>query len=87
MGPPKLVELLRQDTDARIPSNGLSLPHGSCLPGGSPPGFHYPLRARYAAPAHVLRTVIRDDRAEELVTLLLDDFLELVAEWWELRKR
>lgn len=31
--------------------------------------------------------VVRDDRAEEIVTLLLDDFLELVAEWWELRKR
>jgi hypothetical protein len=31
--------------------------------------------------------VIRDDRAEEIVTLLLDDFLDLVAEWWELRKR
>lgn len=31
--------------------------------------------------------VIRDDRAEEIVTLLLDDFLELIAEWWVDRNR
>ena len=31
--------------------------------------------------------VVRDDRAEATVTLLLDDFLDLVREWWELRTR
>ena len=28
-------------------------------------------------------TVVRDDRAEATVTLLLDDFLALVSAWWE----
>ena len=28
-------------------------------------------------------TVVRDDRAEAMVTLLLDDFLALVSAWWE----
>ena len=31
--------------------------------------------------------VVRDDRAEATVTLLLDDFLDLVSEWWGLRTR
>ena len=31
--------------------------------------------------------VVRDDHAEEIVTLLLDDFLDLVGEWWEARQR
>ena len=31
--------------------------------------------------------VIRDDRAEAFVALSLDDFLELVAEWWVGRNR
>ena len=31
--------------------------------------------------------VVRDDRAEATVTLLLDDFLDLLGEWWELRTR
>ena len=31
--------------------------------------------------------VVRDDRAEEIVTLLLDDFLDLISEWWELKRR
>jgi len=31
--------------------------------------------------------VVRDDRAEATVTLLLDDFLDLVEEWWGLRTR
>lgn len=31
--------------------------------------------------------VIRDDRAEAFVALSLDDFLELVREWWEGRTR
>jgi len=31
--------------------------------------------------------VIRDDRAEAFVSLSLDDFLELVREWWEARTR
>ncbi len=31
--------------------------------------------------------VVRDDRAEATVTLLLDDFLEFISEWWEGRRR
>ena len=31
--------------------------------------------------------VVRDDRAEAFVSLLLDDFLDLVKEWWELRNK
>ena len=31
--------------------------------------------------------VIRDDRADAFVSLSLDDFLELVREWWEGRTR
>jgi hypothetical protein len=31
--------------------------------------------------------VVRDDRAAPTVTLLLEDFLELVGEWWGLRTR
>lgn len=31
--------------------------------------------------------VIRDDRAEPFVALLLEDFLELVSEWWQGRMR
>ncbi len=33
------------------------------------------------------RYVLRDDRAEPFVVLLLEDFLELVREWWEGRGR
>ena len=31
--------------------------------------------------------VCKDDRAEPLVTMQLEDFLELVREWWERRER
>ena len=31
--------------------------------------------------------VIRDDRAAPFAVLQLDDFLDLVREWWELRQR
>ena len=31
--------------------------------------------------------VIRDDRAEPFVVLALDDFLDLIREWWEARSR
>ena len=31
--------------------------------------------------------VIRDDRAESFVVASLEDFLELVREWWEGRRR
>jgi len=31
--------------------------------------------------------IVRDDRSEATVTLALDDFLELVEEWWALRQR
>jgi len=31
--------------------------------------------------------IVRDDRAEATVTLLLEDFLDFVGEWWEARTR
>lgn len=31
-------------------------------------------------------TIIREDRSEATVTMLLEDFLELVAEWWRMRQ-
>ena len=40
-----------------------------------------------AAPGRIPVAVLRDDRAEPFVVLLLEDFLELVREWWEGRGR
>ena len=40
-----------------------------------------------APPGRIPIAVVRDDRAEPHVTLTLDDFLDLVAEWWALRSR
>jgi len=31
--------------------------------------------------------VCKDDRCEPTVTMLLDDFLEVIGEWWEASKR
>lgn len=45
-------------------------------------------QATAAAPkGRIPLAVIRDDRAEAFVALSLDDFLELVAEWWAGRQR
>ena len=42
------------------------------------------MQAIAAAPkGRIPIAIVRDDRAKELVTLLLDDFLELVFEWWK----
>jgi hypothetical protein len=38
-----------------------------------------------AAEGRVPLAVVRDDRAEPFVALRLDDFLELVTEWWARR--
>ncbi|MFZ4739120.1 MAG: hypothetical protein ACOYM9_24405 [Bradymonadia bacterium] len=38
-------------------------------------------------PGRMPIAVVRDDRADPTVTLLLEDFLELVGEWWGLRTR
>lgn len=47
-----------------------------------------PRQAEASAPkGRIPLAVIRDDRAEPFVVLGLDDFLELVAEWWEARRR
>ena len=56
---------------------------------GKKPNIRAALRqAIEAAPkGRIPISVVRDDRAEEIVTLLLDDFLDLVSEWWEMRKR
>lgn len=44
-------------------------------------------QARAAAPQdRIPIAIVRDDRAEPFVSLGLDDFLELVREWWSLRK-
>ena len=52
---------------------------------GKKPNIRAALRqAMEAAPkGRMPITVVRDDRAEAMVTLLLDDFLALVSAWWE----
>lgn len=40
-----------------------------------------------APPGRIPIAVIRDDRAEAFVALALDDFLELVRDWWEAQNR
>jgi len=52
---------------------------------GKKPNIRAALRqAIEAAPkGRIPIALVRDDRAEEIVTLLLDDFLDLVSEWWE----
>ena len=56
---------------------------------GRKPNVRAALRqATDAAPkGRVPVAVIRDDRAEAFVALSLDDFLELVREWWGGRQR
>ncbi len=56
---------------------------------GKKPNIRGALRqAIKAAPkGRIPIAVVRDDRAEEIVTLLLDDFLDLVSEWWVGRNR
>jgi hypothetical protein len=45
-------------------------------------------QAMNAAPkGRIPLAVIRDDRAEAFVVLSLDDFLDLVSEWWERGQR
>lgn len=52
---------------------------------GAQPNVRAALRqATEAAPqGRVPVAVIRDDRAEAFVALSLDDFLEMVASWWD----
>ena len=56
---------------------------------GKKPNVRAALRqASEAAPkGRVPLAVIRDDRAEAFVALSLEDFLELVGQWWEGRNR
>ena len=56
---------------------------------GKKPNIRAALRqAIEAAPkGRIPIAIIRDDRAEEIVTLPLDDFLEFVSEWWVGRNR
>jgi hypothetical protein len=56
---------------------------------GKKPNVRAALRqAMDAAPkGRIPIAVIRDDRAKAIVTLLLDDFLDLVSEWWERGQR
>ena len=56
---------------------------------GKKPNIRAALRqAIEAAPkGRIPIAIIRDDRSEALVTLLLDDFLDLVSEWWARRQR
>ncbi len=45
------------------------------------------VQARAAAPQdRIPIAIVRDDHAEAFVSMSLDDFLELVREWWTLRK-
>ena len=56
---------------------------------GKRPNVRAALRqATDAAPkGRIPLAVIRDDRADAVVALSLDDFLELVGEWWAGRQR
>jgi hypothetical protein len=56
---------------------------------GSKPNVRAALaQAQEAAPkGRIPIAVIRDDRAPAFVALLLDDFLDLVREWWGLKTR
>ncbi len=56
---------------------------------GKKPNVRAALRqARAAVPkGRVPVAVIRDDRQEPFVALLLDDFLDLVGEWWAGRSK
>jgi hypothetical protein len=56
---------------------------------GRQPNVRRALRqAAEAAPkGRIPVAVIRDDRAQPFVVVLLDDFLEFVAEWWSGRQR
>ncbi|PID38730.1 MAG: hypothetical protein CSB49_03990 [Proteobacteria bacterium] len=56
---------------------------------GKKPNIRAALRqAIEAAPkGRIPIAIVRDDHAEEIVTLLLDDFLEFVSEWWTGRNR
>lgn len=56
---------------------------------GRQPNVRRALRqaAEAAPPGRVPIAVIRDDRAEPFVALSLEDFLELVGEWWARRER
>jgi hypothetical protein len=45
-------------------------------------------QARAAAPqGRIPIAIVRDDHAEAFVSLRLDDYLDLVREWWALRTR
>ncbi len=56
---------------------------------GKQPNVRAALRqaASAAPPGRIPLAIIRDDRAEPFVALCLEDFLELVREWWERRDR
>lgn len=56
---------------------------------GKQPNVRAALRqaASAAPPGRIPLAIIRDDRAEPFVALSLEDFLELVREWWERRDR
>jgi len=77
------------------PRSGAEVPDVDCpvfwpeAKRGAKPNVRAALRqAAEAAPkGRVPIAVIRDDRAEPFVALGLDDFLELVREWWEGRQR
>ena len=56
---------------------------------GKQPNVRAALRQAASAgpPGRIPLAIIRDDRAEPFVALSLDDFLELVREWWARRDR
>lgn len=56
---------------------------------GKQPNVRAALRQSTEAdpPGRIPLAIIRDDHAEAFVALSLDDFLELVAEWWARRDK
>lgn len=56
---------------------------------GKQPNVRAALRqsAEAAPPGRIPLAIIRDDHAEAFVALSLDDFLELVSEWWARRDK
>ena len=40
---------------------------------------------KYCKPGHVPLVVIKEDRKTPFVVMVLDDWLEMASEWWEMR--
>ena len=97
----ELVHLFRRAMPGATVRRGLQCRSGAEVPDvdcpvfwleskrGKKPNVRAALRqATEAAPnGRIPLAVIRDDRADAFVALSLEDFLELISEWWEGRNR